>query len=114
MVVGTSIGLFQAVVGDYIAWVLGSLTLTIAALGRELYRDRQRVNELWDELEMSANKSRLEYHEERLDQLEESQARLERYFEGDPKDPGDAGLLQDVHDIKDEVHKISDGESDDE
>jgi hypothetical protein len=91
---------------DFLAWVAAGLAGVFATVGKVVYGNRSRSRENAEEIDtLEGGPSRLDEHEERMAKLEDQNDRLERYFVGDPNDPSDEGVLQEVHDIHEQVHE---------
>jgi len=84
--------ILESAVSDFLGWVLVSLVGAAVAAGWKFHQLRVRVAQLERELRMNEDPTRLESQEEAIE-------RFARWFEGDPSDPADVGLLEQVHDI---------------
>jgi hypothetical protein len=100
------LSLLADALSDIIAWVVTVTGGLLAAGGKLVYGNRSRSRENAEELgTIDDGPTRLDEHEERMREIEHQTARMERYFMGDPEDPTDEGLLQEVHDIHQTVHE---------
>jgi len=77
------------------------------------YEIKNDINELRGELEMSGDMSRLDKHDERLenvddavDDVRQSVNKIERHFVGDEDDPKNKGLLKETYELRKEVAQI--------
>jgi hypothetical protein len=89
--------------GNFVGWLLITPAAAAAEAGRRLWRrtndNADRVDDVEKHLELGADQTRLERHDARITQLEDMADHQQRALYGDPKDPEDAGMRGEVHDI---------------
>lgn len=102
---------FPSVLSDLTVAVVLGIAGLITGLYRRQKRILNRISELERELDMSTDgKTRLERHEDRMDEIQNVQERLERYFVGDPDDPADKGLLEEIYEIGETVDDVKENQ----
>jgi hypothetical protein len=93
--------IIQQAAQDLASWVLVTIAATVAAAIRTWWSIQRRLKQIEGELNMGADESRIEAIEADIE-------RQDRYFLGDPNDPGDPGLLRRVHDMDEKIDRILD------
>lgn len=87
-------------VGNLIGEILIGIALGAVELARRIYRNSRRIAQLEEETEIGSDPTRLEKHERAQAENERHIRELKQYFTGDPADPNNPGILQELHDIK--------------
>ena len=90
-------------VGDFIGELLAAVAASTAWLVRAVYKNRRRIDALEAETEINEDPTRFERDEERLEHNEDVIEDIKQYFEGDPNDPDNDGLLYEMHEIREAV-----------
>ena len=96
----------SAIVEGVVLMLLAGGAEAARRLRNETRDNDRRIADIEDHLELDADPTRLDRHEEQMSQLITTQEQFKRYFEGDDADPSDHGLLQDVHDTKQDASAI--------
>jgi uncharacterized membrane protein YciS (DUF1049 family) len=103
----------EQTLGNFLAEILFGVVLVLAFLVKGSYEIRQDISLIKAELAMDEEKTRLEEHEEELqdireavEQFQQTADRLEVHFVGDENDPSKRGLLQEMHDVKSDLEVI--------
>jgi hypothetical protein len=103
----------EQALGNFLAEILFGVVLILAFLVKDRYEIKQDIRLIREELSMGEEKTRLEEHEEEMENIREAVAqfqqtadRLETHFVGDDNDPSKQGLLKEMHDVKSDLNTI--------
>ena len=104
MVIMASLNALLDGLANYFGWILSTVT-SVLAFGairnnRKTNKNERDIQQLKKETKLDEDPTRFESHEERMERQQSDISDLKAYFTGDDDDPGNPGLLSEVHDIK--------------
>lgn len=89
---------------EVLAAAIAIVASATAAGARFVKSNRDRVEDVESELELDEDgPTRLDQHEAQLEEIESRTERIDRYFLGDADDPAQSGILEDIHEIKEQL-----------
>jgi len=93
--------------------IVAGIGVVTGFLIKEVYEARRERSLIKSELSMGEEKTRLERHEEEMDDMREAVSdfqssirEMDRHFTGDEDDPSKRGLLNDVHEIRQDMKQV--------